>query len=167
MSTKEPHTIPDELLFELTKRWDVPMPFADARQALREAYEAGFKAGALMNNQETEQDLPCPDKAIVDVDPRIYDVVSAAAALRAEWQRADRAPYKHERAAEIDLCNALDALPTIAAEPTRTETPQSYVERECDRCDGTGGAKHEDGYVICVRCFGRGKLWALAEKGTD
>jgi hypothetical protein len=38
--------IPDKLMHELTKRWDVPMPFADARQALREAYESGFKAGA-------------------------------------------------------------------------------------------------------------------------
>ncbi len=36
--------ISDKLLHELTKRWDVPMPFADAREALKEAYRKGFHA---------------------------------------------------------------------------------------------------------------------------
>lgn len=41
----ENREIPDELLNELTRRWDVPMPFADAREALRESYRQGFDAG--------------------------------------------------------------------------------------------------------------------------
>lgn len=81
-----------------------------------------------------------PGRGIVDVDPRVYDIVSAAAALRAEWQRRAHLGVLHPF--EIDLCSALDALPAIACEP-RVETAQ-----QCSRCD----ASSPDGQLLCPGC---------------
>jgi hypothetical protein len=76
------------------------------------------------SREEAAARIAEPGRGIVDVDPRVYDVVSAAGALRAGWQRQLRPTASVLHALEIDLCNALDALPTISAEPLgpRTET---------------------------------------------